>query len=928
MAECHSERGLGGSAGGLEVSFLRPVLSDRDEAAKRAAVTFLEGRLKKKETVDWALRIRPGERIKLLAILEILSGPEGTDLREPWRSTWRLIQESWNEPAVDRYGIQPVMVQDRIRSGERSGELVSAIVDLVAPRLRVEGHQSWHTQFYGLREPPRTFRDLLLATITSGDEIHSNSRELANALVQLDEGDFLLSVANALDAAVLRGLDIARRIGWMRVHLYLRRVYYLSGPESGEEDRVIDGGGQGFAPSVKLLHAVVSRLFDIDGSWALGFVSRWKHTDSPMHLRLWAAMSRDSRITPADEIGKFLRQVDYGVFWDVYHHPEIAELRARRFAELDEATQKAVIRRIRSRPPRKSWPGHVGAEQIEQARLYWVLRELKRIETAGATLPEYTKEWLDSKIGQFSDLVAMDRIDEGFLDLDIQRGEWVTERPDGSLDSLQGADRLYALESGLSGGSVASRRASWEFKPSADVWLAEKSNSISVLNDLESTADCGAQFPLVWERFGWLHRPASDPNQQDEAHALNLEAHRMLALILELSDDVIAKAIQGLSSWLEAWKKHIFSTPNWQVVWHRFWPKAVEATNGMQPPDEEPDLNVVAQTNSDDPMDLDTLNTPVGRLVGVFLAACPNLNEEPCPFEAADDLADMRERIIHATERSSLIAKHRMIEALDYFLRSDEEWTKEHLIEPLRADDSEALALWRAVGRRTRVAHVLSLIGNDMAFRATDLRLGRKTRRSLAFSIVIDSLHALRRGREPKVTRDRVQQMIRLLEDEVRAYCAGAIVRFVNAEHQPPGPVSEEDLFESVARPFFESVWPQERSLASSAVSKELARLPAAAGKKFDATLTAIERFLTPFDCWSLRSYDLHSTGEGPTLAMIDEEPKAKALLRLLDLTISRADNATVPYYLGDALEQIRRIAPSLVQSQAYRRLATAARRQ
>ena len=404
------------------VSSLRPFLNDRDEAARRAAVTFLEGRLEKKETIGWALRIAPGDLVRRRAILELLSRPEGTDLREPWRSTWRLIEESWNEPVVDPYGIQPVRVHDRIRSGERSGALVSAIVDLVAPRLKVDKYQSWHAQSHGLRMSPRTFRDLLLATITSGDEIHSTSRQLASALAQLDEGEFLLSLANGLAAAVLRGLGIARRIGWMRVHLYLRRVYYVSESESSEEDKVIDGGGQGFAPSVKLLHSVVSRLFDIDGASALGFVRRWKQTDSPIHVRLWAAMSRDSRITPASEVGEFVLQLDFGVFWDVNHHPEIAELRARRFAEFDDATQKAVIRRIRRGPRRKSWRGHLGEDQIEQARLYWVLRELKRIEIAGATLPQHSKEWLDSKIGQFSDLVEMDRIGRRISGLRLPTG--------------------------------------------------------------------------------------------------------------------------------------------------------------------------------------------------------------------------------------------------------------------------------------------------------------------------------------------------------------------------------------------------------------------------------------------------------------------------------------------------------------------------
>ena len=60
---------------------------------------------------------------------------------------------------------------------------------------------------------------------------------------------------------------------------------------------------------------------------------------------------------------------------------------------------------------------------------------------------------------------------------------------------------------------------------------------------------------------------------------------------------------------------------------------------------------------------------------------------------------------------------------------------------------------------------------------------------------------------------------------------------------------------------------------------------------------------------------------------MIDDETKAKALLRLLDLTASSEENAVVPFYLGDALEQVRNVVPILVESREYRRLATAARR-
>ena len=66
---------------------------------------------------------------------------------------------------------------------------------------------------------------------------------------------------------------------------------------------------------------------------------------------------------------------------------------------------------------------------------------------------------------------------------------------------------------------------------------------------------------------------------------------------------------------------------------------------------------------------------------------------------------------------------------------------------------------------------------------------------------------------------------------------------------------------------------------------------------------------------------------ETPKLAMIDDEAKAKALLCLLDRTVGTEENATIPYDLGDALAQVRGVAPNLARTPEYRRLETEARR-
>jgi len=900
-------------------------LNERDQTTVRSTVAFLEGRLEEKETVEWALGLGPGDVVKRWAILHLLNTPVGRDLREPWRSAWRMIEESWDTPIPDFYGRLDVYdVQDRLRSGERSGALVSAIIDLVAPRLEIKAH-SWQYQFRKFPKRPKTFHDLFQAMLTSGKIVDPDSL----GLQELTEREFLISLANALDATIMRGLDIARGIGWRRIYLFLNRVYYVSEYERGEEMDEPDEFSQGIAPSVKLLHAVVSRLVDIDCSAALDFISRWKRTDSPIHLRLWSAMSRDSRITPASEVGDFLLHLNYKVFWDVQHHPEITELRARRFYEFDDATQKAITRRIRKAPPRNKWPKNAEADRVEKARLYWVVRELKRIEIAEATLPPHDRIWLESNIGRFPDLAEMNRIEEGFSEPPKVRS--VPPNPDHSLDFCEGIDRLRALEQKLS----APRRG-WDDDPAGQArdWLREEGNPVRVLEDIESSPNSGAEFPTVWENFGHVHSPSEDQGQGQDPHArdLSAEAGRVLALLAKLPSETLSEAIGGISHWLSSWEKYVVTMPNWSAIWLRAWPLAVETTNAVQPPNEEPNLNVVMQPGSDGPHDLDTLNSPAGKLVGVFLAACRKQKENSRPFGGFSDLGKVRDHAINASGRSGLIAKHRMIEELRDFLYVDEEWTKEHLIRPLRADAAGALALWRAVGRRTQFTDVLKIIGNDMVDRTTGSQLGRETRRSLTFSLVIESLHALREGREPVVKQGRVQQMIRSLDDEVRAECAEAITRFVRdlseASAQDPDPLSPEHLFRSAVKPFLRDVWPQERFLTSPGISDRLSRFPAITRGEFAEAVKTIERFLVPFDCWSMGEYGMYGDDDGtPKLAMINDEAKAEALLRLLHLTVGTAENATIPYDLGDALEQVRKVAPNLVRTPKYRRLETAARR-
>jgi hypothetical protein len=197
---------------------------------------------------------------------------------------------------------------------------------------------------------------------------------------------------------------------------------------------------------------------------------------------------------------------------------------------------------------------------------------------------------------------------------------------------------------------------------------------------------------------------------------------------------------------------------------------------------------------------------------------------------------------------------------------------------------------------------------------------------------VIESLHAFREDREPAVPNSRVQQMLRSLDDEVRAHAAGAVPGFVNSlsgqADGAPTPPTAAEVFRRAARPFLSKVWPQERSLATPGVASAMADLPAASGDAFAEAVDAIARFLVPFQCWSMSDLGFHGVvDDEPALSQINNEAKAEALLHLLDKAIGTAEDSVVPFDLGRALDQIQQVGPALVRSQKFRRLAALTRR-
>jgi len=896
-------------------------LPEVEQRAFRTAHGFLSGRLEERDVFEWALRLGSHRQAERIAVSEVFENAERS-INEPWNSAWALLLESWGQTANPASADTDVFrVRSRIDRGDVSGQIIERIVDLVRPVIEIKPRSTYPGVDEGApRRRPRTVSDLASVTISSGHLVDVGQLGLEN---MRDEA-FLIELAAALDSALRAAFSLGRRMGFEEGDWRLElpnRIYNVAVADGdGEEDP--DRFHKGLPPVVKLLYAVVERLGRLNIAAAKAIVDSWQASSLPVHRRMWNAIARDPEYANPTDVEAILAAASDDDFWGMGKRPEISELRAVRFSGLTPGARSAIERRLRKGPPRKFWP-KADKARVNSIQQHWAARELRRIQLGGGALSAANDAWLADQLATSEELREMATIDH-----DFRRGfraQRVNANPDKRFDDMVGLERLDALELAL-----ATTERAWDDSSASD-WIREGENGRLVLQDLEMAPESGAAYPEVWDRLGWALSPPPAAEGADAVVARSRdEADRVLGLLMRLPLSTAAKAMGGISAWMDQWRRVAKDADLLIPVWQRLWPVAVDVTNARQLDKSGADQSADQDDGVEGEERVDTLNNPAGRMYGVFIELCPDVPAGDRPFIGKPDLQRMRDAMFASAGRAGLIVRYRMLEASEWFFAADPDWTAKNLFLPLQEGTRENSILWGAMARRHHFKHVMSVIGTQMITRAVDTNLSRDVRSMLARSVVLESLHALNEGRKPVISSAETSQMIRSLDDEVRARVAGVIQNFAGAmarsENRPDAPPVEE-IFGRSVRPFLETVWPQEAMLATPGVAKALADLPITCGDAFVEAVNAIDHFLVPFESWSMHDYGIIGRGDGANLELINSPEKAAALLRLLDRTVSGADGTPVPYDLGEALEHIRHTSVALTELPSYRRLATLTRR-
>jgi hypothetical protein len=242
--------------------------------------------------------------------------------------------------------------------------------------------------------------------------------------------------------------------------------------------------------------------------------------------------------------------------------------------------------------------------------------------------------------------------------------------------------------------------------------------------------------------------------------------------------------------------------------------------------------------------------------------------------------------------------------------RVDRPWTETYLL-PLfdwSTDAAEARAAWEGFLWSPRLYRPL-LIAFKTQFLDTArhyAELGEHARQFAAF-LTYAALDPV-----DTYTAQDFQTALSALPQEGMHEAAQALVQALEGASE-----QREDYWVNRIQPFWQSIWPKSRQLASKGIAESLARLSIAARGQFRAALAVVLDWLQPIEH---PHYVVHLLYESGLSGRFPEDA-----LRLLNAVID--DQPWAPHELAQCLTAISQAAPALSQDHRYQRLAEYSRR-
>ena len=308
-------------------------LSDKTDALG----AWLRGRIDDPAMVRACVALRPSDPQILQAVLRRI--PQLTTPLPPvLAKAWRLLARTAHEQASDDGGAG-WLVLHRIRSGDIDQSVRDDVSEIVRPRLDVGTPFVFSST--ASTDPTDQLKELLQVTFEPRN--HPTAQEILAAWPPAETESLFIQAERVLAAALDEATDAGYLAGLDRASYGVKWV-------GSDAYGLLDAG---FAPIVRLIMGLWTRIADNDPERAAVLASRWSGSAHLLLIRLYLHALSNPGVYPSPAVPvAAVAGLDDRNFWVNNSTREIEHLLRARWQDLPESDRGVLEERMRGGPPR------------------------------------------------------------------------------------------------------------------------------------------------------------------------------------------------------------------------------------------------------------------------------------------------------------------------------------------------------------------------------------------------------------------------------------------------------------------------------------------------------------------------------------------------------------------------------------------------
>ncbi len=771
---------------------------------------------------------------------------------------WRLIVRYMRTVKRGALRDEWFDIAPRIKRGERSTELLERLAEVLRPKLRVGKRISWYED--ESRGDPERPTDLI--SLDYEIEEHISEVEVLAALPESAPPEVDEKLLRLLTHALSAALEDATETG-----VESNLGYSLSDSDVPSVAKHPQNAHRaGFLPIVRVAADLWTRLPRKDIQRALDFVELWRASPFRLVRRLAVFAAADTAV-PADIAARILLTLPAGEIFLTGSSVEVYRLLDARWRHFAAVSQQAIERRIVEGPP-ADWFREDGARAVDRCR-FDLLGHLQR---NGFRLGADTEVMLEGIRKRWPEWGVRPKERAGFH-------TWHT-----SSSGIVGDPGKFGGVPDEQLVSVAQETTKEAEFLKGDAWQALcQTEAPRAFRGLAAQAAGGHWPAWAWHPFLWAAQKLQDVDS----------VNRIAQLLLDWPKASFSEIAADASWWLNESAKVLDDSLLWPL-----WDRIADAVSDQT---EEPTVN--------DPVTA-SLNRPSGRLAEILIKKMtvgPNAQELP------ESLRIRFEKLVSATGTFGFLARVRLAAEASFLYERDPNWSKEKIVPLFDWSSPDAAAMWSARKYSNYIGSP-ELVGLTkqpflQLFARTDVP--EDDQRTFA-----DWLAAIAIANQAdKANYPIAAAEIRSALRRVGVKGLPSVGHRLAIEMERAKPDEKASRWQRVVGPVFQSIWPLDVELQTSASTFKLVQILRASGVAF----AEAAKVIVPF----VRAEDQQSHTSVYSISEADEVLYSSSPQKMLDLVVAVVGDppTRTVYGLAKVLGRIREHSPELASTKVFQKL-------